>query len=283
MKRPGLVSAWMDRERVTPMVPLSMEATDWVLSWADALHRTVALHHAAIHELAGALGGRPGPPIERGLAPRRRRPVGGVRRRVRRARAGLGGVEGVGTADRDGGPPLVGGAGQGPGVLGRVGPAPDLAPARAEGAARHRRSGPAAWPSPTPGGSRPTPPPGRSGPGATSASMIASGVAFARPERARASPAPRSGRSSRTTTATRWASGRPPAIAGSGWAGRWRRPWSSRSRWPARSTRSGPPRPTTSGRSAWHGQMRRSPPRSARPCFDGPRGRPADRRRARGC
>lgn len=41
------------------MIPLGMEATDCVLSWGDALHRTVALHHAAIHARPGLWGDDP--------------------------------------------------------------------------------------------------------------------------------------------------------------------------------------------------------------------------------
>ena len=35
------------------MIPLGTEAIDAVLSWGDGLHRTVALHHAAIHARPG--------------------------------------------------------------------------------------------------------------------------------------------------------------------------------------------------------------------------------------
>ena len=38
------------------MIPLGTEATDAVLSWGDGLHRTVALHHAAIHARPGLWG-----------------------------------------------------------------------------------------------------------------------------------------------------------------------------------------------------------------------------------
>ncbi len=38
------------------MIPLGAEATDAVLSWGDGLHRTVALHHAAIHARPGLWG-----------------------------------------------------------------------------------------------------------------------------------------------------------------------------------------------------------------------------------
>lgn len=38
------------------MIPLGAEATDAVLGWGDGLHRTVALHHAAIHGRPGLWG-----------------------------------------------------------------------------------------------------------------------------------------------------------------------------------------------------------------------------------
>ena len=38
------------------MIPLGIEATDAVLNWGDGLHRTVALHHAAIHGRPGLWG-----------------------------------------------------------------------------------------------------------------------------------------------------------------------------------------------------------------------------------
>ena len=38
------------------MIPLGPEATDAVLSWSDGLHRTSALHHAAIHGRPGLWG-----------------------------------------------------------------------------------------------------------------------------------------------------------------------------------------------------------------------------------
>ncbi len=38
------------------MIPLGAEAADSVLGWGDGLHRTVALHHAAIHGRPGLWG-----------------------------------------------------------------------------------------------------------------------------------------------------------------------------------------------------------------------------------
>ena len=38
------------------MIPIGTEAIDAVLSWGDGLHRTVALHHAAIHGRPGLWG-----------------------------------------------------------------------------------------------------------------------------------------------------------------------------------------------------------------------------------
>ena len=38
------------------MIPLGAEAIDAVLAWGDGLHRTVALHHAAIHGRPGLWG-----------------------------------------------------------------------------------------------------------------------------------------------------------------------------------------------------------------------------------
>ena len=44
------------------MIPLGPEATDTVLSWSDGLHRTSALHHAAIHGRPGLWGDDPARP-----------------------------------------------------------------------------------------------------------------------------------------------------------------------------------------------------------------------------
>ena len=41
------------------MLPLEARATDTVLGWGDGLHRTVALHHAAIHGRPGLCGDHP--------------------------------------------------------------------------------------------------------------------------------------------------------------------------------------------------------------------------------
>lgn len=41
------------------MEPLGPEALEWILSWDDGLHRSVALHHAAIHNRPGLYGDDP--------------------------------------------------------------------------------------------------------------------------------------------------------------------------------------------------------------------------------